>query len=243
MITFLYTIIFALLASLSAKIGVIYSLAKENISSNLIFRFIGGLATGLMLAAVFLFLWPFSHKSIQSIDIWSLLGLMTFLVLDRYLNFPLSSSVEQGEKKSLNGTKIYLYQIIINLSCGVALSVGFKLGFIKGIILASGIILYQSPKSIHNLNILKNNWSFRSAIIGSFLSPFTIPIGAAITLFLLYAPIVPPSFIGPVHGITIGLLIFLGISDITRKTDFCPSSIAFTIGAGTVLLIKTLSLK
>lgn len=242
MIIFLYTIIFALLASLSAKIGVIYSLSKGNISSNAILRFISGLATGLILGVVFLFLCPLSHKTIQSYDFWSLIGIVIFIALDRYLNKILFCSEEQIEKRPLNGTKIYSCQIITNISYGAALSVGFKMGFIKGTFLALGIILYQYPKSILNLNTLKNNWSFRSAIIAAFLGPFTIPIGAAIALFLLYAPIVPSSFIGPVYGITIGFLIYLGISDIIRRTDICPSSIAFGIGVLTALLFKTLSL-
>jgi hypothetical protein len=241
MITFIYTIIFALLASLSAKIGIIYSLSKENLSTNTFLRFINGLAIGLILGMVFLFFWPISHKSIQAYDSWSLIGIVIFLALDRYLNNPISFSEQEEKKKSLNGTKIYSCQIFINLSYGAALSVGFKMGFIKGGILALGIILYQYPRSILNLNTLKNNWSFRSAIIGSFLNPFTIPIGAVITLFILNAPIFPAYFIRPVYGITTGLLIYLGTSDIIRRTDACPSSIAFGIGVITILLIKTFS--
>ncbi|MGA1840005.1 MAG: hypothetical protein ACMUIU_05205 [bacterium] len=123
------------------------------------------------------------------------------------------------------------------------MSVGFKMGFLKGSILAIGIILYQCPKSILNLHTLKNSWSFRSAIIGAFLSPFTIPFGAAITLFLINASIVPAYVPGPVYGLTIGLLIYFGVSDIIRKTNTSPSTIAFGIGVISALLIKTLSIR
>lgn len=242
MITILFTIIFALLASLSAKIGVIYSLSKENASSNAFLRFISGLATGLMLGIAFLFLWPLSIKSVQSYNSWSLIGIVIFLALDRFLNNPLNYSENQSKKKPLIGIKIYICQIIINLGYGAALSIGSKMGFIKGTILASGIIIYQYPKSTFNFNTLKNNCSFRSAIIGAFLIPFTIPIGAAITLFILYAPNIPTCLIEPVYGITIGLFIYLGLSDIIRKTDTHPSSIAFGIGVISALLISTLPL-
>ena len=241
MITFIYTIIFALLASLSAKIGVIYSLAKENIITNAFLRIISGLATGLMLGTSFLFLLPFSHMSTQSLGSWLLIGIVIFLALDRYLNNPSGFSEDENKKKPLTGIKMYCCQIFINITYGAALSVGFKMGFFKGSILAVGIILYQSPKSILYLNTLKNNWSLRSAIIGAFLGPFTIPIGAAIALFLINASIVPACFIGPVYGLTTGLLIYFGMSDIIRKSNASPSSIAFGIGVISALLIKTFS--
>ena len=239
---YLYTIIFSFLASLSAKIGIIYSLSKENVSSNAILRFISGLATGLILGIVFLFLCPHSDNTIQSNYSWLLIGIVIFLAIDGYLSNPLGFSKGKDERMPSRGIKIFFCQIIINMSCGAALAVGFKMRLMKGIFLAFGIILYQFPRSIINLNKLKNNWSFRSSIIGAFLSPFTIPIGTVIALFLLNASIVPASLIGAVYGITIGLLIYIGISDIIRRTDTCPSSIAFGIGVVTALLIRTLSL-
>ena len=238
MVIFFYIIIFALFASLSSKIGVIYALSKEDISRKAIFPIISGVALGIMLGIAFLFLLPFSIQSAKSQGAWSFIGLFIFLAIDRFLNRPVQLSEDQDDKRPLIGAKILFCQGLINISYGVALSVGFSMGTMEGIILALGIILYQFPRSIHNMNQLKDYWNLRSAIIAAFLSPFIIPIGAGFSLLFLYAPFFPFSFTAPAYGITVGLFVYLGISDMIRRSDPCPSGIAFGMAAVAVLLLK-----
>jgi len=79
MITLLFTVIFALLASLSAKIGIIYSLAKEHGVRGFSLHLMDGLASGFLLGTVFLILLPVEDRAVRTRGIFSLIALLLFL--------------------------------------------------------------------------------------------------------------------------------------------------------------------
>jgi zinc transporter ZupT len=106
----------------------------------------------------------------------------------------------------------------------------------RGIIVSAGIILCQYPESIEYFKGLKQSWSLRRVVIASFLSPYVMLIGAAIGLFLLKTSYADSHFSVPLSGITIGLFLYKGISNVVTREDGHYVRIAGTI-AGCALVV------
>jgi len=109
--------------------------------------------------------------------------------------------------------------MVMYASYGMATAVGFQMGIMRGIIISAGIILCQYHESIEYFKELKQSWSLRNAIIAAFLSPYVIPMGAATGLFLLMTSFTGSHFPGPLSGITIGLFLYKGISNVINRED------------------------
>jgi len=219
MITLLFTVIFALLASLSAKIGIIYSLAKEQGVRGFSLHLIDGLASGLLLGTVFIILLPIEDHAGRPYGIFPLIALLLYFVLHRFIR---SCSIDPlpGTKASHGiGTGLFWSQMVMYVSYGMAIAVGFQMGIMRGIIVSAGIILCQYPESIEYFKGLKQSWSLRHAVIASFLSPYVIPMGAATGLLLLMTSFTASHFTGPLSGITIGLFLYKGISNVITRED------------------------
>lgn len=244
MVVALYTIIFALLASLVAKIGVIISIIHEKKPFHYSARIVRSLAAGLILGTVFLFLWPVANVSSKAQGVWSLLGLITFLALDTYISFFDSNSLkispgDKNKKRKANASIIFGGHIIRFFIYGVLLSIGFRIGRWEGVIIAGGIVLHQYPEAMANFAVLKDNWSLRRAIIATFLSPFIILLGAAISFVFILSSFCSVLFLDIASAIIIGILVYLGLSDLIQRPDLGLATISFgTLGAVTVFLLR-----
>ncbi len=243
MILLILTMIFSLSASLAAKIGIIISLIYGDEPYPIFTKIIKGLKAGVILGTVFLFLLPLITVELENLGIWSLLGLMTFLILTHCskINSVRIKKVLETEKgkNTEHSSKLVLFITIVMryLLYGAAILIGFSKGYVMGAVLAFAIALHQFTEAINNLAFLKENFSTRYSIIIAFFSPFLIPIGAGIGLLFYFKWAI--YFLDIAVSFTIGFLIYLGLSDLIQRADYSLSTISFsTLGIVLVFLLR-----
>lgn len=238
MLIFILVMTASFTASLMAKVGVIIALIHGKNPYPATARIITPLGTGFLLGATFLLLLsPFS-PFIKLLYVFPLIGIIISFLLDHYLNiYPINCNKPQSERRVKHVGTFICCLLIKCLLYGLIISIGFCMGKIVGVALSIGIIIKQYHEAIRNLSYLRDSTSLKRAIIISFFIPFFIPLSAAIFLVLYFKYGLP--LISPLSSLILGVIIYMGISDLIQIPDFDLTSIfSLTIGVFLISLLE-----
>lgn len=215
-------LLFTFLGSIVSLIGGIILLSKQKFTlkiSHLLISF----AAGTLLGTAFFDLLPEalemfdSKKSIPgNIFIWTLVGIIFFFLLERFIHWfhyhGEEASGKKGEKGEPTVSLIIFGDSLHNFIDGVVIAGSFLVSVPLGIITALAVGAHEIPQEIGDFAILlSKGLSSKKVLIVNVLSALTAMIGAVL-LFLLREKI--EGFLPIFLSLTAGFFIYIASSDL-----------------------------
>lgn len=211
-----YIIIFNFLGSIVSLLGGILLLMKEKATLKYSHLF-ASFAAGSLLAAAFFDLLPeAAHEGEElGIDVflWTLIGFLTFFLLERFIHWTHDHSHEDTEKDSKPTVPlIVLGDSVHNFIDGVAIATTFMISIPLGIITTFAVAAHEIPQEIGDFGLLLhkkvNKWkvfwlNLASALVSMIGALLAFFIGSSIVNIL-------PVFL----AITAGFFIYIAAADL-----------------------------
>ncbi|MBU2632146.1 ZIP family metal transporter [Patescibacteria group bacterium] len=211
-----YILFFTFLGSIISLIGGIILLFKRDLTlkiSHLLISF----AAGTLLGTAFFDLLPealdLSEKS--TVFSWTLLGMLTFFVLERFIHWFHYHSEEQGTEHGKAEPTIPLIvfgDTLHNFIDGVVIAATFLVSFPLGVITTMAVAAHEIPQEIGDFAILlQKGLSRKKVLIINLLSSASALIGALLMFFMRDSI---ESTLPIALSITAGFFIYIASSDL-----------------------------
>lgn len=197
MVLLVYILGFTFIGSIASLIGGIILLAKEKLAVR-ISHFLSAFAAGALLGTAFLDLLPegvkesehlFAETGVEiNVFIWTLVGFLTFFVLERAIHWSHHHQIKEGEF-SRDTPKAIVPLIIIgdsvhNFLDGVVIASTFLVSIPLGIITSLAVAAHEIPQEIGDFGILLHKGVKRAKVLWlNMLSASVSMIGALLTFW------------------------------------------------------------
>jgi zinc and cadmium transporter len=245
--TLFIIILFGLLMSLIAWIGLITLSVKERILRKLLLVLVA-FSAGALLGGAFLHLLPETINQggePMIVCIWLIIGFSIFFLLEQFLQWQHQHKVPSDYKQPV-GYLILVADAVHNFIGGLAIASSFMVSFEVGVITWIAAAAHEIPQELGDFGILLHSgWKKRNALIFNFFSALTIIPGGIITFFLSAS--VDTTFLLPFAA---GNFIYIAASDLIPeikhgKEDYGESVLtrlghfsAFIIGILFILMVR-----
>lgn len=211
----LYILIFTVIGSVLSLVGGVLLLIKPSFANN-ISHLLASFAAGALLGTSFFDLLPESLHGgePQEVFLYTLLGILFFFLLERFLHWyhHHSSEVEEYRGKPIVPL-IVVGDTIHNFIDGMAIAATFLVSIPLGIITSIAVGAHEIPQEIGDFGILlKQGIKRKKVLLINLFSAFASVIGALL-LFMLGSSIheaLIPIFL----PITAGFFIYIALSDL-----------------------------
>lgn len=180
-------LLFTFLGGIISLIGGIILLFKRKLTLKVSHLFIS-FAAGTLLGTAFFDLLPEASVKSGHSDIffWTLIGILFFFLLERFINwFHYHSEIPGGKETKPTIPLIILGDSIHNFIDGVVIAATFLVSIPLGIITTFAVAAHEIPQEIGDFAILLHmGLSKKKTLFFNLLSAFTAIFGAVLTFFL-----------------------------------------------------------
>ncbi len=212
--------------------------------ARLVSKYVINFAIGALLGVVFLDLLPEAITAGGSVLVYSLVGILTFYLLEKTLLWYHHHSIEHitshgkgkhppEEKAHPTGYLITLGDALHNFIDGLVIAAGFLVDFKLGITTSLAVLFHELPQEMGEFAILLHSKFSKSKIIlYSLAAQMTAVLGVLIGLFYL------PLFgnLGPILAFTAGGFIYIASTDLLPETHREKDAIKSLIQIGLLVL-------
>lgn len=204
-------------------------------------------AAGALLAAAFVDLLPEAAHAgeIEAALNYTLVGIVLFFLLERFLRWFHHHHAHDEEKKDPNVSLIVVGDIAHNIIDGVAIAAAFLVSPSTGIIATIAVAAHEIPQEIGDFGLLLYKGLRRKNVILINVISALATTAAAVIFFLLGQGFDIPM--GIVLGLVAGFFIYIAVSDIIptihkheEKVIAGPQTILLIIGVIAVSVTTTL---
>lgn len=219
MSTLVYVLLFTFIGSIGALIGGVVLLSKKNFALK-IAHFLSSFAAGTLLGTAFLDLLPESleksGKSQTDIFFWTLIGIVGFFFLERFIHW-FHHHEKDHEHNHSKETKSTLPLIIIgdtvhNLLDGIVIAATFLVNIPLGVVTALAVFAHEIPQEIGDFGLMLHKGLARKKIIMVNILSAAISIMGAIITYLLGN--VLGAYLSIFLALTAGFFIYIATSDL-----------------------------
>lgn len=204
-----YILIFSFIGSVVSLIGGVLLLTREKLALK-ISHFLASFAAGALLGTAFFDLLPeaFEEPGEINIFLWTLVGILTFFLIERFIHHHHEDSKEKKNIVPL----IVLGDSIHNFVDGVAIAATFLISIPLGIVTSLAVAAHEIPQEIADFGLMLHQGVKRSKILWiNLLSASAAILGAMLTfLFQNSIESMLPVFL----AITAGFFIYIAASDL-----------------------------
>lgn len=213
-----YILIFTLIGSVISLIGGLLLLLKEKFTLK-IAHFLTAFAAGALLSTAFFDLLPEAHEHMEelgvdiNVPLWTLVGVLTFFLLERFIHHHHSHGNQTEEKKSIIPLVI-IGDTVHNFTDGVAIAATFLISIPLGIVTSLTVAAHEIPQEIGDFGLmlhkgikgkkvlLINLYSSLAAIAGALLTyiykdrieeflPLILSLTAGFFIYIALANLIP----------------------------------------------------
>lgn len=205
-------------------------------------------AAGVLLATAFLDLFPEASEHLAEIgggDVFTpaFLGIVVFFLLERTLIWFHHHHGAHGVKPTV--WTVTLGDGLHNFIDGIAIAAAFILDPVVGFTTALAVAAHEIPQEIADFSILlTQGLTKKTAIIFNVASALTALVGA---IGMYYYSTVLEAYLGSIIAFTAGMFTYIALSDLIpelhhnqSKKDVLPHIVAFVVGVGIVVIVKSL---
>lgn len=200
-----YILLFTLIGSVVSLIGGVLLLIKEKFALK-ISHYLSAFAAGALLGTAFFDLLPEAPELL-----WTLIGILAFFLLERFIHHHHSHSKDIEEKKSVIPL-VVIGDLIHNFTDGVAIAATFLASFPLGVVTALAVAAHEIPQEIGDFGILLHKGlSRKKVLLINFYSSLTALAGAGLTY--LYKDKIE-GFLPVVLATTAGFFIYIALANL-----------------------------
>ena len=240
-----HVIFFSLIGSVFSLIGgfLLISGKKHTVKVAL---YATSFAAGALLSAAFIGLLPEAahNGDIEKALIFTLIGILVFFLLERFLRWFHHHHVEDGAHKDPRISLIIVGDTLHNAIDGVAIAAGFLVNVPTGIAVTIAVAAHEIPQEIGDFGLLlSKGMSKNKVIIVNILSALATTIVAV--LFFVFGK-ESALQLDAVLGLVAGFFIYIAVSDIIpsiheneSKTFAGPQTALLILGVIVVGLVTT----
>lgn len=206
-------IFFSLVGGVISLVGGIMLLANKQRAHTLT-EYATPFAAGSLLAAAFVDLLPeAAHEgNVDSALHFTLIGILTFFLLERFLRWFHHHHEEENKKSNPEIPLIIIGDTIHNFIDGVAIAAGFLVNPATGIVVTLAVAAHEIPQEIGDFGLLLSKGMERGKVLMvNFYSALATTV-AAVIFFQLGSNFQIPLDI--VLGLVAGFFIYIAVSDI-----------------------------
>ncbi len=241
-------IFFSLVGGVFSLIGGFLLLSNKRTAKSLA-TYATPFAAGALLAAAFVDLLPQAGElgSIETALIWTMLGIIVFFLLERFLHwFHHHHEHENGRKTAdPNVSLIVIGDTLHNFIDGIAIAAGFLVSAETGVVVTLAVAAHEIPQEIGDFGLLlKKGLNKNKVILINFFSAIATLV-AAVTFFQMGQG--RDVSLDIILGLVAGFFIYIAVSDIIpsihkseEKVLAGPQTIMLLIGVISVSLLTTL---
>ena len=223
--TLAYIFIFTLIVSVVSLVGGVLLLLKEKFAFR-ISHYLSAFAAGALLATAFFDLIPEATEHMEelgmelNIPLWTLIGVLAFFILERFIHHHHSSprfAGEAGHGKSIEEKSTVIPLIILgdtmhNFTDGVAIAATFLISIPLGIVTSLAVAAHEIPQEIGDFGLMLNRGMKKSKVLMiNFYSSLAAMIGAILT-YIYKDQIV--GLLPVVLAITSGFFIYIALANL-----------------------------
>lgn len=214
-----YIIIFTLIGSVISLIGGILLLYKEQFALK-ISHFLTAFAAGALLSTAFFDLLPEAAEHMEelgldiNIPLWTLLGILAFFLLERFIHHHHGHGDEKEEKKSVIPLVI-LGDTMHNFTDGVAIAATFLISIPLGIVTSLAVAAHEIPQEIGDFGLMLNKGMARKKVLlVNFYSSLSAMAGAILTY--IYKDSIE-QFLPIILAVTGGFFIYIALANLVPE--------------------------
>ncbi len=211
-----YILIFTLLGSVVSLIGGVLLLLKEKFALK-ISHYLSAFAAGALLATAFFDLLPesFEHMEELGMDVnipfWTLVGILSFFLLERFIHHHHSHGKNIEEKKATIPL-IILGDTMHNFTDGMAIAATFLISIPLGIVTSLAVAAHEIPQEIGDFGLLLNKGMKKGSVLMiNFFSSLAALAGAILTY--IYKDSLE-GFLPLILSVTAGFFIYIALANL-----------------------------
>lgn len=207
-----YILLFTLIGSVVSLVGGILLLIKEKFALK-ISHYLTAFAAGALLSTAFFDLLPESMEATEEINIflWTLLGILAFFLLERFIHHHHSHGKNVEEKKAVVPL-IILGDTMHNFTDGVAIAATFLISVPLGIVTALAVAAHEIPQEIGDFGLLLSKGMKRGRVLLiNFYSSLAALLGAILTY--IYRDKIE-GFLPLILSVTAGFFIYIALANL-----------------------------
>lgn len=211
-----YILTFTLIGSVISLIGGILLLLKEKFALK-ISHFLASFAAGALLGTAFFDLLPEATEHMEELGVdinlplWTLLGVLAFFLLERFIHHHHSHGRAAEEKKSVIPLVI-IGDIVHNFTDGVAIAATFLINIPLGIVTSLAVAAHEIPQEIGDFGLmLHKGLSRKKVLLINFYSALAAIAGAVLTY--IYRESVE-SLLPVILAVTSGFFIYIALANL-----------------------------
>lgn len=202
---------------------------------------------GSMLGAAFFDLLPEAFRKTGKSPEWicanTLLGLVAFVVIERFLCWSHADAPQEGSRSTL-GPLVLISLGLHNFLDGVLIAASFSAGIHLGLITTAAILCHEIPKELGDFAVLVHSgYTPRKALLYNFLSALASVAGALATLVLSssitgFVPLMIPFTVG--GFLFIGCRLLFELSEHQGRKGAILQVLSFGLGVGVMAALVSL---
>jgi len=228
-----YILIFTLIGSVISLIGGVFLLLNKKFALKAS-HFLSAFAAGTLLGVAFLDLLPesFEEMGYSNIFLWTLLGILFFFIIERFIHHHDHSS-DPSEKKTVIPL-IVIGDTLHNFIDGVAIAATFLISIPMGIVTTLAVAAHEIPQEIADFGLMFSKGVSRGRVLWiNFLSSLAALVGAIFTY--IYQDTLK-GWIPAVLALTAGFFIYIALANLipeihsrdNKRVAFWESIILFS---------------
>jgi zinc and cadmium transporter len=206
-------LIFSLIGGALSLIGGIILVSNKKISKKFAL-YATPFAAGALLAAAFIDLLPEAthHGSVDNAMLFTLIGILAFFVIERFLHWFHHHHDNDSEKKDVKIPLIIFGDTVHNFVDGIAIAAGFLVDPSTGIIVTLAVALHEIPQEIADFGLLIKKGMKKNKVIAVNIISSLATVVAALLFFQLGQGYEIP--LEAILGLVAGFFIYIAVSDI-----------------------------
>ncbi len=213
-----YILLFSFLGSVVSLIGGVLLLTNEKFALR-ISHFLAAFAGGALLGTAFFDLLPEALADAGEVNIflWTLIGVLGFFLLERFIHHHDSPRSEAGQTQNLNEKKTVVPLIVIgdtihNFIDGVAMAGTFLISIPLGIVTSLAVAAHEIPQEIGDFGLMLHKGVKKSKVLWiNFWSAMAAMLGAVLT-YQAHDSI--QGLLPAVLGLTSGFFIYIALTNL-----------------------------
>lgn len=214
--TLTYILVFTLIGSVISLIGGVLLFLKEKFALK-ISHFLTAFAAGALLATAFFDLLPEAAEHMEelgadvNIPLWTLAGILSFFLLERFIHHHHSHSSQTEEKKSIIPLVI-IGDTMHNFTDGVAIAATFLISIPLGIVTSLAVAAHEIPQEIGDFGLmLHKGMARKKVLLINLFSSLAAMAGASLTY--IYKDSIE-GFLPLILAVTAGFFIYIALANL-----------------------------
>lgn len=211
-----YIVLFTLVGSVISLIGGVLLLVKEKFALK-ISPFLTSFAAGALLATAFFDLLPEATEHMAeigtqvNIPLWTLVGILVFFLLERFIHHHHAHGEKTEEKKSIIPLVI-IGDTVHNFTDGVAIAATFLISIPLGIVTSLAVAAHEIPQEIGDFGLMLHKGMKRKKVLLINLSSALAALAGAFLTYIYKDRI--EGLLPVVLALTSGFFIYIALANL-----------------------------